>query len=243
MGIRVLFADHTDTPHIMKVEILTLFPAICDGVLGSSILGRARSKGLVDASAVDLRRWALGKHRQADDIPYGGGPGMVMKIEPVDRAIAELRCPGSRVILMSPQGRVFDQKTARMLAGEKHLILVCGHYEGVDQRVADHLVDDELSIGDYVLTNGALAALVVTDAVARLVPGVLGDDESAQQDSFSQSMLDHPHYTRPAEYRGWRVPEVLLSGNHHAIETWRQSEAFRRTARVRPDLLGGSSEK
>jgi tRNA (guanine37-N1)-methyltransferase len=223
----------------VKIQILTLFPGICEGALRESMLKRAQDRGLAELEAIDLRPWATGKHRTTDDMPYGGGPGMVMKVEPIDAALSALRTPGSKVVLMSPQGRVFDQAIAREYVQEKHVILLCGHYEGVDQRVADHLVDDELSIGDYVLTNGALAALVITDAIVRLVPGVLGDVESAAQDSFGHTkLLDHPHYTRPETYRDWRVPDVLLSGNHAAIAKWRLERATEQTRERRPDLLG-----
>lgn len=201
------------------------------------MLKRAREKGLAELEAVDLRRWATGKHRTTDDAPYGGGPGMVMKIEPIHRALQELRGEGTRVVLMSPQGRRFDQSVAEEYAKQKHLVIICGHYEGVDQRVADHLVDEEISIGDYVLTNGALAALVVTDAIVRLLPGVLGDAESAVHESFSTGLLDHPHYTRPEVYEGWSVPQMLLSGNHAAIEKWRRERAEEATRKRRPDLL------
>lgn len=221
---------------VVKVQILTIFPEMCDGVLGTSILKRAVDKGLAELEAVDLRAWATDRHKSTDDAPYGGGPGMVMKIEPIDRALADLRRPESRVILMSPQGRTFSHAVAAELARESHLIFLCGHYEGIDQRVAEHLVDDEISIGDYVLTNGALPALVLTDAVVRLIPGVLGDDQSAACDSFATGHLDHPHYTRPVDYRGWRVPDVLLSGNHAEIARWRAQEAAERTRRQRPDL-------
>lgn len=221
----------------MKIQILTPFPEMLEGFLRSSMLGRARKLGLVQAEALDLRQWAEDRHRTVDDTPYGGGPGMVMKIEPIDRALQDLRGPSTRVVLMSPQGRRFHQRDAERLARESHLILVCGHYEGVDQRVADHLCDEELSIGDYVLTNGALAAAVVADAVIRLVPGVLGDESSAKRESFTTGLLDHAHYTRPAEYRGWKVPEVLLSGHHAAIEQWRREDALRRTRERRPDML------
>lgn len=203
------------------------------------MLKRAQEKGLAQLEAVDLRTWATGKHRTTDDAPYGGGPGMVMKIEPIHRALQDLRGEGCRVVMMSPQGRRFDQAAAETYAKEKHLILLCGHYEGVDQRVADHLVDDEISIGDYVLTNGALAALVVTDAIVRLLPGVLGDAESAVRESFSTGLLDHPHYTRPEVYEGWAVPPMLLSGNHAAIEKWRRERAEEATRARRPDLLPG----
>jgi tRNA (guanine37-N1)-methyltransferase len=227
----------------VKIQILTLFPGICEGALGASMLKRAQDRGLANLEAVDLRQWARGKHRTADDMPYGGGPGMVMKIEPIHDALQALRTPESKVVLMTPQGRVFKQSVAREYATEKHLILLCGHYEGVDQRVADHLVDDEISIGDYVLTNGALAALVVTDAVVRLLPGVLGDADSAAQDSFGAEsegrLLDHPHYTRPEAFGEWRVPGELLSGNHAAIAKWRLERARELTRARRPDLLDG----
>ena len=201
------------------------------------MLKRAQEKGLATLEAVDLRAWAADRHRTTDDAPYGGGPGMVMKIEPIARALGALRGEGTRVVLMTPQGRRFNQETAEAYSRENHLILICGHYEGVDQRVADHLVDDEISIGDYVLTNGALAALVFTDAVVRLIPGVLGDVLSAAHDSFSTGLLDHPHYTRPESFNGWTVPEVLLSGNHAAIEAWRRKRALELTQQRRPDLI------
>jgi tRNA (guanine37-N1)-methyltransferase len=201
------------------------------------MLKRAQEKGLATLEAVDLRTWAVDTHRTTDDAPYGGGPGMVMKIEPIARALEALRGEGTRILLMTPQGRRFNQRMAETYSRENHLILICGHYEGVDQRVADHLVDDEISIGDFVLTNGALAALVFTDAVVRLIPGVLGDATSAAQDSFSTGLLDHPHYTRPENFHGWRVPDVLLSGNHAAIEAWRRKRALELTQQRRPDLL------
>jgi tRNA (guanine37-N1)-methyltransferase len=206
-------------------------------VLRESILKRAQEKGLAALEAVDLRAWTTDKHHTTDDAPYGGGPGMVMKIEPIARALDALRGEGTRVLLMSPHGRRFNQKMAEAYSRERHLILVCGHYEGVDQRVADHLVDEEVSIGDYVLTNGALAALMLTDAVVRLIPGVVGDAESVAQDSFSTGLLDYPHYTRPENFRGWRVPDVLLSGNHAAIEAWRRQRALEITQQRRPDLI------
>jgi tRNA (guanine37-N1)-methyltransferase len=184
----------------------------------------------------NLRDWAPGKHRVTDEPPYGGGAGMVLKVEPIANALDELRGPDSRVILLSAQGARFDQAAARRLSGEKHLIMLSGHYEGVDQRVADHLVDEEISLGDYVLTNGTLSALVVADAVVRLLPGVLGDEQSAVDESFSHGLLEYPHYTRPAEFRGWKVPDILLSGNHAAIEAWRREQAHERTRQRRPDL-------
>ena len=220
----------------MQIDILTLFPAMGAGVLDESMLRIAREKGLAEIRMRNLRDWAPGKHRVTDEPPYGGGAGMVLKVEPVALALEELRRTESRVILMSAQGARFDQAAARRLAGEKHLIMISGHYEGVDQRVADHLVDEEISLGDYVLTNGTLAALVVSDAVVRLLPGVLGDEQSAADESFSHGLLEYPHYTRPAEFRGWKVPDVLLSGNHAAIEAWRREKARERTRMKRPDL-------
>lgn len=213
-----------------------------EGILGESMLRIAREKNLVQIRMRNLRDWAPGKHRVTDEPPYGGGAGMVMKIEPIHLALQELRRPETRVILLSAQGTRFDQTAAKRLSGERHLVLISGHYEGVDQRVADHLVDEEISIGDYVLTNGTLSALVVTDAVVRLLPGVLGDAQSAADESFSHGLLEYPQYTRPADFRGWKVPDVLLGGNHGAIEAWRREQARLRTRQRRPDLgaWGGS---
>lgn len=207
-----------------------------EGILGESMLRIAREKGLARIRMRNLRDWAPGKHRVTDEPPYGGGAGMVLKVEPVFNALQDLRRPESRVILLSAQGARFDQAAARRLSSGRHLILVSGHYEGVDQRVADHLVDEEISIGDYVLTNGTLAALVVADAVVRLLPGVLGDERSAADESFSGGLLEYPHYTRPADFGGWKVPDVLLGGNHAAIEAWRRGQADERTRLRRPDL-------
>jgi tRNA (guanine37-N1)-methyltransferase len=223
---------------MIEIQILTPIPGIAEGVLKESILGRAQEAGLVKLEAVDLRRWTHDRHRTVDDAPYGGGPGMVMKIEPIAEALAELRRPETKVVFLTPQGRPLRQPIVREYAMAEHLILLCGHYEGVDQRVADHLVDDEISIGDYILTNGVLGALVLTDAIVRLMPGVLGDDQSAVIESFETGMLDHPHYTRPEEFNGWRVPPILLSGNHGAIAKWRETEALQATRQRRPDLLG-----
>ena len=211
-----------------------------EGLLNESMLRIAREKGAADIRLRNLRDWAPGKHRVTDEPPYGGGAGMVLKVEPIAIALEELRQPASRVILLSAQGRRFDQAAARRLAGEKHLIMISGHYEGIDQRVADHLVDEEISLGDYILTNGTLPALVVADAVVRLLPGVLGDEQSAADESFSHGLLEYPHYTRPAEFRGWKVPDILLSGNHAAIEAWRREQARDRTRDRRPDLGSGS---
>ena len=188
--------------------------------------------------AVDLRRWTSDRHRTVDDAPYGGGPGMVMKITPIAAALGDLRRPETKVIFLTPQGRPLKQSIVREYAKVEHLILLCGHYEGVDQRVVDHLVDDEISIGDYILTNGVLGALVLTDAIVRLIPGVLGDDQSAVSESFESGLLDHPHYTRPVEFNGWEVPPVLLSGNHGAIASWRAAQALEATKKRRQDLLG-----
>jgi tRNA (guanine37-N1)-methyltransferase len=222
---------------MLEIQILTPIPSIAEGVLGASILGRAQEAGLVKLEAVDLRRWTSDRHRTVDDAPYGGGPGMVMKIEPIAAALAELRRTGTRVILLTPQGKPLRQPMVREFAKSEHLILLCGHYEGIDQRVADQLVDDEISIGDYILTNGVLGALVLSDAVVRLVPGVLGHDQSAVTESFETGILDHPHYTRPEEFEGWKVPSVLLSGNHGAIASWRAEQALEATRKRRPDLL------
>jgi tRNA (guanine37-N1)-methyltransferase len=226
----------------VRIDILSLFPQIAAAALGESIMKRAQARALVEIHSHNLREWATDKHRTTDDTPYGGSQGMVMKCEPVFAAVEALRRPDSRVILMSPAGRRFDQALAAEYARQPHLILLCGHYEGVDQRIIDHLVDEELSIGDYVLTNGAIAAVVVADAIVRLLPGVLGDEKSAPDDSFSSGLLEFPQYTRPVEFRGWRVPEVLLGGHHAEIAKWRRQMAEEKTRRVRPDLLGGELE-
>lgn len=265
----------------MRIDILSLFPAIAQGALAESIMGKAQQRGLVEVRHWNLRAFAAGKHSTTDDTPYGGGQGMVMKCEPIFAAVeavlsevegrkstveggpanpstgsgqavqrstfnvqreetsAERTKSGGlrpRIVLLSPGGRVFQQAVAAEYAALPHLILICGHYEGVDQRVIDHLVDEELSIGDYVLTNGALAAAVVVDAVTRLLPGVLGDACSAVDESFAAGLLEYPQYTRPAEFRGWRVPEILLSGHHAEIARWRREQARAKTRRIRPDL-------
>jgi tRNA (guanine37-N1)-methyltransferase len=221
---------------MIEFDILTIFPGLCEGAFSASILGKAQENRLIRVRCLDVRQWATGKHHVTDEPPYGGGPGMVMKAEPIFAAVDAIRRPGSHVILMSATGQRFTQRKAWELAEKSHLIFVCGHYEGVDQRVADHLVDEELSIGDYILTNGAIAATAVVDAIARLIPGVLGEANSAMDESFSNGLLEYPHYTRPAEFRGWKVPEILLSGNHAAIEAWRKAEAAKRTDERRPDL-------
>src|SRR5216684_231150 len=226
----------------MKIDIVTLFPEICRGPLSESIMKRAQEKGIVEFHIHNLRDWTTDKHHVVDDAPFGGGQGMVMKPEPIFAAVEELKQSAisnqqSKIILMSPAGRRFEQTMATDLSKESHLIVICGHYEGVDHRVIEHLVDLEISIGDYVLTNGAIAAVVLVDAVVRLIPGVLGDEQSAADDSFSSGSLEGPQYTRPAEFRGWKSPDVLLSGNHAEIAKWRKEQALKRTKKNRPDLL------
>ena len=221
----------------MRVDILTLFPEICRAPLEQSMMKRAQASGALELHIHNLRDWATDKHRMADDAPFGGGQGMVMKPEPVFAAVESLRREKSSVLLMTPQGRHFSQPVAAELSSHPHLIIICGHYEGIDHRVVEHLVDAEISIGDYVLTNGAIAAVVVVDAVVRLLPGVLGHERSAADESFSEGLLEGPQYTRPAEFRGWKVPDVLLSGNHAEIAAWRKERALERTQLNRPDLL------
>ncbi len=222
----------------MRVDVLTLFPAMFSGPLQESILKRAQQRGLLTIVLHQIRDYAFDRHQLTDDTPYGGGVGMVMKPEPVFRAVESLALPeGTPIILMTPQGRRFTHEVAQELARHERLCLICGHYEGFDERIREHLATDELSIGDYVLTGGELAAMVVIDAVARWVPGVLGDAASAPSDSFAEGLLEGPQYTRPLSFRGWEVPEVLRSGHHAAIAAWRRREALRRTALRRPDLL------
>ena len=237
----------------MRIDILSLFPAIAASALAESILGKAQARGLVDLRHHNVRDWATGKHRTTDDMPYGGGQGMVMKCEPIFSAVEAVMADAhglpqpvekskienrkSRIVLLSPGGRVFNQRVAEEYAGFEHLVLISGHYEGVDHRVHEHLIDEELSIGDYVLTNGAIAAAIVVDAVVRLLPGVLGDANSALDDSHTTGLLEFPQYTRPVEFRGWRVPDILMSGHHAQIAKWRRHEAEVKTKRVRPDLL------
>jgi len=223
----------------MIFDILTLFPEMFQSPLDSSLLKKAREKGLIQVHLHNIRDYARGKHRVTDDYPYGGGAGMVMKVEPVAEALDALFREGGRapVVLLTPQGEPFSQKLAAEFAGHPRLVLICGHYEGVDERVREHLIDREVSIGDYVLTGGELPALVMVDAVSRLVPGVLGNVDSTSSESHTEDLLEGPQYTRPGEYRGWQVPDVLLTGNHRNIEDWRRRESLRRTLRKRPDLL------
>jgi tRNA (guanine37-N1)-methyltransferase len=221
----------------MKIDVLTLFPAMFAGPLDESIIKRARETGRLDLQVHNLRDYAHDRHKTVDDRPFGGGPGMLLKPEPIFEAVERLTGANTHVILLSPAGRTFNQAIARELTLREDLLLICGHYEGFDERVREHLADDELSIGDYVLTNGALPAMVIVDAVVRLLPGVLGDEQSAQEESFSHGLLEYPQYTRPADFRGLKVPEVLLSGNHAQIARWRSEQARQRTNERRPDLL------
>jgi tRNA (guanine37-N1)-methyltransferase len=225
----------------MKFDVLTLFPAMIDSPFAGSILGKAVEKGLIRIAAHNLRDWAEGRHKVTDDAPYGGGDGMVMKPEPVARALSQLKAnsPGARVLLMTPQGAPFRQSDAQALSREEGLIFVCGRYEGFDERIR-YMVDAEYSLGDFVLTGGELAAMVMIDAVSRLIPGVLGSSGSALGDSFADGLLEYPHYTRPVEFEGRRVPEVLLSGNHAEIARWRRRQQLKRTLQRRPDLLPGA---
>lgn len=221
----------------MKISVLTLFPGMFAGPLDESIVKRAREAGLLDVSIHNLRDYAHDRHKTVDDRPFGGGPGMLLKPEPIFEAVEALARENTRVVLLSPAGRLLNQAIVRELAQENDLLLVSGHYEGFDERIRQELAHDEISIGDYVLTNGALPAMVIIDAVTRLLPGALGDDESAHEESFSHGLLEYPQYTRPAEFRGMKVPEVLRSGNHAQIAKWRLEQARLRTEERRPDLL------
>ena len=224
----------------MKFDIVTIFPSMIEAGLGEGVVSRGVERGLLNVAVHDLRRWTTDRHRTVDDVPYGGGPGMVMKAEPLMRAVSEIRetrgTPDS-VVLLSPQGRTFTQAEAERLGRLEHIVLLCGRYEGMDERVRDMVATEEISIGDYVLSGGELAALVVVDAVSRLVPGVVGDEQSVAQDSFSRGLLDYPHYTRPADIAGHRVPDVLLSGHHADVRRWRRKAALVRTLDRRPELI------
>lgn len=227
----------------MRFDVFTIFPEVMEAYLGGSVLGKAREAELLSVRLHDIREYATDKHRMTDDLPYGGGGGMVMKPEPIFNATESVlgeALDQTRIILLTPQGRVFNQELARDLAAEERLALICGRYEGVDERIRMHLTTDEISIGDYVLTGGELPALVLIDAVARLLPGVLGDEGAPDRDSHSGSLLEHPHYTRPAEFHGWEVPAVLRSGDHGRVAAWRREQALRRTRLRRPDLLEGA---
>ena len=226
----------------MKIDILTLFPEMFKGPFDESIIKRAQEKDLAKIRIHNLRKWTKDNHKTVDDRPFGGGVGMILMVEPIYEALKELRRKDSKVILLTPQGEVFKQKTAQKLSQKKHLIFVCGHYEGVDERIREHLIDEEISIGDYILTGGEIPAMTIIDSVIRLIPGVLKKEEAVKLESFSQNktdkcLLEHPHYTRPAKFKDWKVPEILLSGNHAEIEKWRKKEAERKTKKRRPDLL------
>jgi tRNA (guanine37-N1)-methyltransferase len=226
----------------MRMDVLTLFPAMFEEVFAASILGKAKEKGIVSLNAVNFREYSNNKHNTVDDAPYGGGGGMVLKAEPIFAAVEALQADQDparkpRIILMCPQGEPYSQRKAEELAQEAHLIFICGHYEGFDERIREHLVTDEISIGDYVLTGGELAAMVVIDSVSRLLPGVLGNEMSAVTDSFSTGLLEYPHYTRPAKFRDWDVPDVLISGHHINVDNWRRKQSLRRTWQRRPELL------
>ncbi len=227
---------------MMRIDILSLFPEYFRGPFDVSIIKRAIEAGIVDINHVDIRSFSKDKHRKVDDRPFGGGPGMVLMPQPVTDAIRSTKTENSHVIYLSPQGKKLDAATCQRLAKHSHLILVCGHYEGLDERVIENEIAEEISIGDYVLTNGCLAAIVLVDAVVRFVPGVLGDEESAASDSFQQGMFDSPHYTRPVEFEGMAVPPVLRGGNHAEIQKWREEKALKKTKRVRPDLLKENRE-
>ena len=224
----------------MKFHVLTIFPEFFDGPFRHGVVAKASEAGVISVQMHDLRQWTFDRHRSVDDRPFGGGEGMLLKAEPVflaTEAIFPEKSDTRKVVLLSAQGKLFTQQTARRLSQMSELLLICGRYEGIDERVASHLVDDEISIGDFVLSGGELAAALVIDAVARLLPGVLGNEASRANESFSESLLDYPHYTRPADFRGWKIPEVLQSGNHEAIRQWRRQAAFEKTRKNRPDLL------
>lgn len=226
----------------MKIDILTLFPEMFGGPLGTSMIKKAKDEGLVDIKVHNLRKWAKDKHKTADDRPFGGGLGMVLMIEPIFNALKDLKKPianhKSHIVLLSPQGKTLSQKKAQKLSKLDHLIIIAGHYEGFDERIREQLIDEEISIGDYILTGGEIPAMVVVDCIVRLIPGVL-EKEAVKNESFSKTkkMLDYPQYTRPADFKGWKVPDVLLSGNHAEIDKWRNKKALEKTEKVRPDLL------
>jgi tRNA (guanine37-N1)-methyltransferase len=223
----------------LRFDIVSIFPGMFESPLGDSIIQRARDEGLLDIRVHDLRDYSLNKHKKVDDTPFGGGVGMVMNVEPIARAIAAIKkeVPDTRTILLSPGGRPFDQEKARELSGLSSLTLICGRYEGIDDRVRLHYVDEEISIGDYVLTGGELPAMVLVEAISRLVPGVLGDPESVVEESFSNDLLEYPQYTRPQDYEGFKVPEILVSGDPKKIRDWQKAQSLKKTAQVRPDLL------
>ena len=221
----------------MKIDILTLFPEMFSGPFDESIIKRARDNNFVDINIHNLRNWTKDKHKQVDDKPYGGGAGMVLMVEPIDNALSDLSTKNSKVILLSPKGKKFNQKLANRLSGEKHLIFICGHYEGFDERISQKLTDLEISVGDFVLTGGELPTMVVVDSIVRLIPGVLKKSDAIKFESFADDLLEYPQYTRPDKYKGWKVPKVLLSGDHKKIEEWKKRESLKVTKKKRPDLL------
>ena len=229
----------------LRFDIVSIFPGMFESPFGDSIIQRAREEGLLDLRVHDLRDYSLNKHRKVDDTPFGGGVGMVMNVEPIARVIAAIKkeVPETRTILLSPGGRPFDQEKAWELSRLPSLTLICGRYEGVDERVRLHFVDEEISIGDYVLTGGEIPAMVLVEAISRLVPGVLGDPESVVEESFTDGLLEYPQYTRPRDYQGFKVPEILISGDHKKIRDWQKAEALKKTARVRPDLLKNNKQQ
>lgn len=220
----------------MRIEILTLFPGMFEGVLDESIIKRAQKKGKVDIRVHNLRDWTDDKHGKVDDKPFGGGPGMVIKPQPLFDAVGDLKTKSSRVVLMTPQGKTLDQPIAKKLSGHKHIIIVCGHYEGIDERFRKKLVTDEISLGDFILTGGEIPAMALVDSLVRLIPGVVGDKDSLEFESFASGLLEYPQYTRPAEFRGLKVPGILLSGDHNKIDVWRRGMAVERTRSRRPDM-------
>ncbi len=230
----------------MRIDVLTIFPKMFEAVMGESIIKRAKEKRVVEINVIDLRLFSKDKHRKVDDKPFGGGPGMVMNAEPFFEAVNYIRKKTkdrrlkTRIILLTPKGKKFDQALALKLSKYEHMVLLCGHYEGIDERVAESLVDDEISIGDFVLTGGELPAMVIIDSIVRLLPGALGDENSSKDESFSENFLEYPHYTRPADYKGIKVPNVLLSGDHEKIKEWRKKEALKVTKKKRPDLISNS---
>lgn len=221
---------------IMKIDILTLFPSMFQGPFDTSMLKKAQDNNLVEINIHDLRQWSTDKHKTTDDRPYGGGPGMVLMVEPIYNALNVLKKESSKIILLTPQGKKYDQKETKKFSKFKHIMLIAGHYEGFDERIREHLVDYEISIGDYVLTGGELPAMVIVDSIVRLLPGVLEHD-AKNNESFENNLLDHPQYTRPENFNDWNVPEILLSGNHAEITKWRQTKAIEKTKKQRPDLI------
>jgi tRNA (guanine37-N1)-methyltransferase len=226
----------------LRFDVLSLFPKSVDGFAEESILGKAVAQGLIEINSLDLRRWAEGKHRETDDRPFGGGAGMVLKPQPIFDAIEDISTDRTQVIYATPDGEPFTSELAKELSHESHIVFLSGHYEGIDQRVRDHVVHREISIGDYVITNGTLASAVMIDAISRHIPGVLGDPESLENESFESNQLSHPQYTRPHDFRGMKVPQVLLSGNHEEISKWRENERLVKTERIRPDLLNANTQ-